>query len=350
MAGQNQNDNTMTTVLVMVAIMIAAFIIKNFFGNDIMNIFLQLKMLIVKGYLHIFNTEGLRDAYDKIDIYTPKEWNYSAYADLSGSLRLYISIPLLLILIPYGYKVYKKNPLNKYKRTMNRQSLCESEVGLWPWIAPVLKVDIISMPIDEGPWAMTDIPLVFCRKYNLLNEKNIIQKDKARKVFISQLGPLWTGIENLKPQEKAILACFLAQLNLNQKDAIKGLSLMSTTIAEGNIDYSFADGYIKKYAYTEKSEKFLNKNAYVYNVIATVFEECKKYGKIPPSYFLWLKVVDRNLFYTLHCVGRKLPFPEVGGIFGHGLAEKVIARKCISPYVDKAVEGLEEALTHVKII
>lgn len=346
---QNQNDSSMTSVLIIVLILIVGFVIKAFLGNEIMHVFLQFKMLIVKGYLSVFSTDGLKDAYDKIDIYTPKEWNYSAYAALSGDLRFYISIPLLLILLPYGYKVYKKNPLNKYKRVFNRQSLCDSEVKIWPWIAPVIRLDIISMPINEGVWAMSETPVAFCKKYNLLNDKNEVQREKAKKVLISQLGPLWTGIENLKIHEKAMLACFLAQLNDSQSKAIKALSLMSSTIANGNIDYSFVDDYIKKYAYTEKSERILNKNAYVYNVIATVFEECKLEGKIPPSYFLWLKSIDRRLFYTLHCVGRKLPFVEVSGIFGHGLAEKVINRKCINPYVEKGIDGIKEALTHVKM-
>lgn len=350
MAGQNQNDNTIGTLLVIAAVLIAGFIIKNFFGNDIMYIFLQMKMYIVKGYMLFLHTDGLKDSYDKIDIYTPKEWSFSTYADLSGTLRFYTAIPLLILLVPYGIKVYKKNPLNKYKRKLTRQTLCESEVGLWPWIAPVIKLNIINMPLEEGDWAMSDISLNFCRKYNLLNDKNIVQVDKARKVFISQFGPLWRGIDYLKPEEKALLACFLAQLNGNPKEAVTGLSILSASIANGDIDYSFVDGYIKKYAYTEKSEKAMSKNAYVYNVIATVFEECKPQGKIPPSYFLWLKPVNRPLFYTLHCVGRRLPFPEVGGIFGHGLAEKTIGEKCINPYVDKAIAGLEEAISMVKIV
>ena len=349
MAGQNQNDSTTTTVMIVIAIIILGVGADKIFGNNIMEFFLYLRKLIVEGYLHIFKTEALQSAYDKLNIYTPKEWDYTSFSELSSSLRLYIAPPLLLILIPYGFSVYKKNPFNKYKRILSRKSLCESEVSLWPWIAPVLKLDIISEPIEEGPWAMSDTVLMFCRKYNLLNDKNDLQDDKAKKILISQLGTLWTGIDDLKIHEKAILVCFLAQLNKDTKAALKGMRILSTSIAEGNIDYSFVDDYVRKYAHTERSEYVLSQNAYTYNVIANAFEKCKELGKLPPSYFVWLKVVDRKLFYVLQCVGRQLPFCEVAGSFGHGLAEKVIGRPCINPYVDKGVLGLRKALTLIKI-
>lgn len=345
-----QNDNTMSTLLVAAALLVGSIFLIKTFGNDIMALFLSLRMIVVKAYLYLFTTEALTKAYDAIDIYTPKEWSFSDFSKMSGELRFYIAVPLMLIFIPYAYRIYKKNPLNKYTRILNRESLCASEVGLWPWIAPVLKLNIIDQPLDEGDWAMSDIVLKFCQRYALLDKNNVIIEENARKVFISQLGTVWNGVENLKPHQKAILACFLAQLNMQHEDALKGLTILSTSIAAGQIDYSFVDGYLKKYAHTEISEKFLNKNAYTYNVIATIYREAKHFGKIPPSYFIWLKVVDRKLFYTLHCVGRKLPFCEVAGIFGHGLAEETIGKKMLVPYVDKAVQGLEQGLAEVKIV
>lgn len=350
MAAGNQNDNTTTSVLIIVGFLIIGVVLTNIFGNDIMAFFLQLRMWVIKGYLTVFHTQALQDAYDYIDIYTPKEISFGEFAQISGDLRFYLAIPFALFFIPFGYRIYKRNPLGKHTRIMGREELCASEVGLWPWIAPVLKLNIVDQPIDKGSWAMSDTVLIFCRKYSLLDNKNNLQEEKARKVFIDQLGSLWNGIDNLKSHEKAILACFLAQLNGNSKDCLAGLSKMSVSIAQGNIDYSFVDEYLKKYAYTETSEKALNCNAYTLNVIATVYEKSKKYGKLPPSFFLWLKVVDRRLYYTLQCVGRKLPFCEVAGIFGHGLAEKVVEEKCYIPYVDKAVAGLKEGLTLIKIV
>lgn len=350
MAAGNQNDNTTTTLLMFGVVIVVAIIIIKTFGNDIMSAFLHLRMWAVKAYLYLFSTNTLLNAYDSIDIYTPKEWTYGEFSMLSNSLRFYISIPLLLIFLPYAYKVHKKNPLNKFNRQLSRKTLCESEVVLWPWIAPVIKLNIIDEPLDQGDWRMSDITLTFCRKYSLLDSKNNLLPENARKVLIDQLGTLWTGIDDLKIHEKALLACFLAQLNMKKDDCLKGLSILARSISNGKIDYSFVDGYIKKYAYTEISEEFLNKNAYTLNVIATVYEESKKLGKIPPSYFLWLKPVDRKLFYTLQCVGRNLPFCEVAGIFGHGLAEKVIEKKCVIPYVDKGIEGLKMGLEEIKII
>ena len=63
--------------------------------------------------------------------------------------------------------------------------------------------------------------------------------------------------------------------------------------------------------------------------------------------FLWLKPVDRRLWYTLNSVGRQTPFAEVAGIFAHWIAEKEAGRKLLVPMVDEATKALEIVLTEV---
>lgn len=63
--------------------------------------------------------------------------------------------------------------------------------------------------------------------------------------------------------------------------------------------------------------------------------------------FLWLKPVDRPLWFMLNNVGRRTAFTEVAGPMAHWLAEKVIGRKLIVPMVNQATTALVAALEEV---
>ena len=83
--------------------------------------------------------------------------------------------------------------------------------------------------------------------------------------------------------------------------------------------------------------------------MSQMLEYARGTGVFPPSYFIWLKPRDRTLWYALNCVGRQVAFVEVAGIFGHWKAEQIAAHKIDTPYVAKAVDGLERALSEVKL-
>ena len=63
--------------------------------------------------------------------------------------------------------------------------------------------------------------------------------------------------------------------------------------------------------------------------------------------FLWLKPLDRKLWYFLNTVGRQTPVPEVAGVFAHWVAEIRIKRPLQVPVVDQAVKGLEIAIEDI---
>ena len=69
----------------------------------------------------------------------------------------------------------------------------------------------------------------------------------------------------------------------------------------------------------------------------------------PSAEFLWLKPIDRRLWYMLNCIGRQTPYPEVGGPFAHWRAEQVMGRPSLTPMIDEAIKALEGAIREVKL-
>ena len=348
MAQQNQSDGTMEIIMVIIALLVAGWLISHFFGNDIAAGYLWVKMQWVKLYMLVFNNDTLNIAYNSIDIYTPKEWTYSRISDLAENLKFYIAVPLIIIFGIFSYSVINKNPSEKFSRVLSRKKLLKSEVTLWPWVYPILNLDLAKEPIDKGKWAMNKKPLDFCKKYNLLIENNNLDGDRAEKLFSSQLGALWDGHENLPNYAKALFACFIAQI-CNDKDGSRdGLKQLALTM-DSTPNYEWVDGLIKKHINYKLVKEATSKNAYTINVLCSVLEAARLTGVLPPSYFIWLRPIDPVLWSALNCVGRRTPFCEIAGIFGHNLAEKQAGHPMEKPYVQNAVEALKKALEDVKI-
>lgn len=350
---QNQGENP-DQLWVFVGLIILVVLITHFFGNNIKAFYLMVQEGWIYLYRHIFMVlpisfpKSLNKVGELMSIYTPAEFSKSDLSKMAQVMRPYEMIPLGTIFAIYAYKVTKKNPGNSFKRVFSRQSLCKSEVREWPWIAPILSLDLAKEPIDTGRWSMCKTPLDFCKKYNLLDGTEL-NRQKARKLFASQLGGLWEGPKKLKSHEKALYACFCAQACRNKEEAVKGLKTLSLSIAEGKADYTWVDELIKKHEKDPRVLEVISKHAYTITVMTAMLEEGRTNGVLPPAYFLWLRPLNRSLWYALNGVGRRVSFTEIGGVHSHRLAEKIADKPIERPFVDKAVQGLEKALTEVKL-
>lgn len=251
----------------------------------------------------------------------------------------------------------------RFNKSYNMDALARQEKGNWAQIAPVVDLDLIKEDIMKGPWSMAMNPMQFCKKYKLLKveieadkkaawkeggvHKTTVIREKAAQVFASQLGPLWTGEANLPPHTRAIYASFLLRAEHKPDDARALLDSLSLSAGKGAIDYSEVDEIIKKYGNNKVVKRCLERHAYVMTVMAELIEVARLDGVYATSSFLWLKPVDRRLWYMLNTVGRQVAPSEVGGPFAHWLAEKKMGRALSVPMVDEAVNGLELAISNM---
>jgi hypothetical protein len=67
-------------------------------------------------------------------------------------------------------------------------------------------------------------------------------------------------------------------------------------------------------------------------------------GKLTTVDFIWLKPIDRNLYFALNNMGRRTGWPESAGAAAHLSAEEVMEGPIFEPYVEKAVDALEKSL------
>lgn len=351
--GSDQKDSS-GDIMWMLAVFIAAILgIWYFFGDEISMVYLTWKLWQLKLVTLIYPSVQYLQYIKEIEETPIKEW---LFADLIkvGGLLWFMNIPLLGYAGYKAYKVYNANPLQKFKRVLSMQTLKESEQRIWPYIAPMVGVDLMKEPFDKGPYAMAMRPYEFAVKYKLLmDERNVNSMDKVKseKLFIAQLGKPWSGFERLKKHEQALCAIFAAHGCGDKKGAmaaINAIAISTSTNVKKMPDFTAAKPLFK-YIEDPRVQAVINKHGYVYTVLAQLIEFSRGTGVFPPSYIIWLRPRDRVLWYTLSCVGRQVSFIEVAGIFGHWKAEQIANHRLDAPYVAQAVEGLERALGEVKV-
>ncbi|HXF28545.1 MAG TPA: type IVB secretion system coupling complex protein DotM/IcmP, partial [Chlamydiales bacterium] len=203
----------------------------------------------------------------------------------------------------------------------------------------------------------------FCKRHRLLQEhkaqprEGMIRKEwnrievtlkrgQANKVFSLQLGTLWQGIDRLSPHTRALFAIFAARYNGDSKGSAALLAHISAS-SSGKLDFSGTDPLLKKYVETKGIKKIMESHAYVLTMMAAMLEAARQDGVQASSDFLWLKPIDRRLWYMLNTVGRQTPFVEVAGPFAHWVAEKEIGRRLIVPMIEEATNALELTLKEI---
>lgn len=304
--------------------------------------------------------KAVGDAFEQDTITNATMHEASNTANLTGE---YLRYPISIILGFLAWYLYRGHATMRFNKTYDMSLLARQEKDNWPQIAPVVELDLIKEDILKGPWAMTSNPMQFAKKHQLLELTQIADKkaawrsegiieakvirEKATQAFAAQMGPLWTGVNALPPHTKAIYAALLMRAEHKTDEAREFLGRLSISASKGTMDYSEVDEIIKKHENCKAVKKCQASHGYVLTVMATLLEIARLDGVLASADFLWLKPVDRRLWYMLNSVGRQVAPSEVAGPFAHWLAEKHMGRALSVPMVEEATNALEKAIANM---
>lgn len=282
--------------------------------------------------------------------------SFDQLAKVSAEVGRYTRYPVAVILVAMGVLVYLKHVTSKYRTKFDMAKLQKFELQNWPQIAPVVGLDLVDTPLDEGPWAMSQTPMQFAKTNDLLN-KTIkdkepvvsVKKSEAHQLFALQLGRIWTGkLDKLPIHIQALFAIFAARGERDREGSDKLLSQISRSAdKDGQLNFTGTQDLLKKHINSKLVSRAVSRHAYVYTVMASMLGLARTDGVLASSEFLWLKPVDRKLWYILNGVGRQTPVSEVSGPFAHWKAELKVGRALRVPMVDQAVIALESAIADI---
>lgn len=125
-------------------------------------------------------------------------------------------------------------------------------------------------------------------------------------------------------------------------------------VPHGFANLTVAQWIFDKYRLNPMAERMFAIHHWEYTYLFELFFQAKFQGKCPDSEFLWLKPMNRILFYVLNTVGRYTPHTESAAAFSHHVFERRVARREAIPltndldgdpqhviFVETAIKGLE---------
>ena len=361
--GQGSGDNSMAPIWITVLLFITVYLVWATGHTYIVMFIFFLNLMQAKMLYFFTHSEQLSDDIYLMQTLNPAAVNWEQLSTIMGHVGNYIRYPIIAILVILAFVLYRSDVTLRYRRAHNMKTLRDQEQVNWPAIMPVVKQDLVNVDINTGPWAMALTPMEFARKYNLLKKNDAlmdnavpgqemtasIRRGDAKRVFTLQLGPVWDGFERCPAHAQALAAVFMARMNRDKASAFKILQELAKTASEGKPDYSLGISVLKKYHQSENVQAVVGKHAYLLTVMASLLSASRDDGVMPSADFLWLKPVDRRLWYMLNCIGRQTPFVEVGGPFAHWVAEKATGRALLAPMIDEAIKALEVSVKEVKL-
>ncbi len=358
--GQNQADTSLSMLWVVIAIFTLIIILWMVPATRaiMVELIFQIKLLEI-AVISIF-TSGLDVLKQQIANTPAQTATIGQVMYVADTVGRYMSIPVAILLASFAFLVYKNNIGSRFRQTFNMKRLLAQEKDNWPQITPVSKLDLLNEELEKGPWAMAMTPMYFAKRYKLLEfEKKATTKtglakdikdvaklipEKASRLLIRQVGQPWTGPEDLPIYAKALFVIFAAKADGQSELADQLLRRIAGSAESGRLDFSGIDALLPKMKQIKAVQIVMSKHAYVLTVMASMLEIARMDGVIASAEFLWLKPLDRPLWYILNTVGRETVVTEIAGAYAHWLAEKSIGRKLTVPMVRQATIALGTAI------
>ena len=304
----------------------------------------------VASLLHL-PTLNISSISDDIAYITTTPWSqvsFDGLSKLSANVGSWTKYPLAVCSAVLAFFLYFKQSGQNFRKSYSMNSLKSVEDKNWPVITPVVKLDLVKQSLDKGAWAIARLPLDYCKEHNLIRVEPqqgklvwTVIPSAAQRIFVMQLGPLWRGLNALPPHVQALLVIFLACAHKERKIADGLLSQIAASSASGKLDFSGVRELLRKYQSSRILAWVIPRHAYVGTLMARLLEIARSDGVLATAEFLWLKPLDRRLWYILNSVGRQVAVIEVAGLFAHWLAEKKLGCALRVPTVKMALEGLE---------
>lgn len=344
---QRQGDDSADIVTIVLGLLLLfglGWLLWRSFGEEVVTAYKysRFALLSVAGLVSL----EAADLAERVRVMDPSgfTWDrFTAFASHTGAYTRWLLTP---VLIAVAVSVYLSSYATRFRKVHSMRTLVQQERTLWPEISPVANLDLVASDPFKGEWAVSMSEREFVRHHGLIKDDGKLDPASAEKAFARQMGPLWLGVDRMRPHEKAMFAVFAMRIGGDQDGALSAIRRLASSYASNpqKVDYTWVADALTKHADCPLVARAISRHAYVRTLLATMLQLARIEGVFSSGLWTWLKPVDRELFYTLNCVGRYADFVEVAGITAHWKAEKKLGVPLARPCVSSAIEGLERAL------
>lgn len=342
-------------------------------------------LTLAKAQIQVFTPffEEAQTAWARIAEADPTSLSWDTMHKVLRYTGSWIRWPFALLLVLFGVAAIFMGREGGLVRRFNMESLLKNNAESFPCLRPVVgrgKYLLSPKSYDSGLWKVARTPVQFALEHGLLLDdagkailpeqalKNglpstelpawgnaRLDEEKALVVLTEQLGKRFEGYAGLSPCRRALAAAFLAYAGGNKKGCVALLNSVSLSYAENNEqascpvleDDSFVGKLEKQWECHSSilNEKCLSIHAaYELPWFMALLYRARQKGVLASSQFLWLRPLDRPLWYTLNQCGGRAAWAEGFAPWAHYMAEEKEGKVLSEPHVQPAVASLRQAL------
>lgn len=329
-------------------------------------------------------SEEARAAWARIAEADPASLSWETIQKILNYTGSWIRWPFALLLVLFGVAAIFMGRVGGLVRRFNMESLLRNNAESFPCLRPVVgrgKYLLSPESYDSGPWKIARTPVQFALENGLLLDEQgkpftpeqalrhglpstelpawghaRLDEEKALRVLTAQLGKRFEGYEGLSPCRRALVAAFLAYADGDKKGCVALLDAVSLSYREENgqatcpiletEDFAHRLETVWKRHEAVLSEKtLLGHAAYELPWFMALLYRARRKGVLASSQFLWLRPLDRPLWYALSQCGGRAAWAEGFAPWAHYTAEEQTGQALAEPHVAPAVASLKEALS-----
>ncbi len=273
----------------------------------------------------------------------------------------YVKWIILLIACVGSYKALFVSKRDSFKTRHNLESFIRTQAKMWPVIEPMVnfnpskhsaripgsaipqKLPLFAEALSPEEWlSFQGIPVV----------GGIPDRDRTRRAFLNQLGPKWRGrVEDLPPYLLGLFAAFALKGVQKRDESDDFLGRLSTcwSAEKGFKPTAEIMAEIKKIARDPaiggKALEIASQHAYRTTAFLGILRWARFMGGVlAAAQFLWLRGVDRELWYALNNLGRRSFHSEGAGAMAHYLAEDAARKALPVPRLETAIIAMNQYL------
>lgn len=322
-----------------------------------------------------------------------RDFSTVQWRDISDS-SIAMNVSALIILVYICFRMFVRangtHPKLNFTKNHNIKSFVKESKQLYPHLRMFSELDLISEPLDHPVFGMSLTSRQFAYKHRLIigwkdmgdgSWTPTLDREKSAYIFRLQLGKHWTKSTELSPGETLLAAIAMPRVaatdsslndeafNLAKEDSdnivkwcwdqfeapkkgAKNESEKGDSYAwlTPQIDLAKPREIILKHIGHPNIQTIIEHHAFNRTVIFALFMQARRLGVLPPAEMRWMRFFDRELWYILETIGRQASFAEGAAVLSHYLYESKSAAALAEPQLDKAVNGLDLAMTTFKFL
>ena len=342
-------------------------------------------LALAKAQIQVFAPffEEAQTAWARIAEADPASLSWETVQKVLHYTGSWIRWPFVLLLVLFGIASIFMGRIGGLVRRFNMESLLRNNAESFPCLRPVVgrgKYLLSPESYDSGLWRIARTPIQFALEHGLLvNDagepftpeqalKNGLPSterpawgharldgEKSLAALTGQLGKPFGGYEGLSPCRRALAVAFLAYAGGDKKGCVALLDAVSLFYTEKNgqaacpllEDDDFAQK-LKKQGERHRSvlqdKRLTIHAAHELPWFMALLYRARQKGVLASSQFLWLRPLDRPLWYALNQCGGRAAWAEGFAAWAHYMAEEKAGKALPEPHVALAVASLKEAL------